>query len=50
MVFISLLAQRNEPKKEQPFTWPANGGLPCESAGSLKTREVYTPLRGAQTV
>jgi hypothetical protein len=28
-MFISLLAQRNEPKKGPPGTCPAEGGMPC---------------------
>jgi hypothetical protein len=35
-MFVSLLAQRNEPKKVQPITCSAFSGIP----------EVYTPLRG----
>ena len=55
---IDSLSKENEPaakrrKKGQPFTRShKTGDFPAllESAGSLKTRVVYAPLRGAQTV
>jgi hypothetical protein len=45
-------AKENEPKERAPGHLSACGGYPAllEVAGSLKTREVYNPLRGAQTV
>jgi len=51
-MFISLLVQRNEPKKRQPVTWSDCVGLPgvyalflrvlLEMTGSLKTRSAQT--------
>jgi hypothetical protein len=49
--FISLLAQRNEPKKGHPGTCPAGGGIPgvyaplgvlLDAAGALQTRYAQT--------
>jgi hypothetical protein len=47
-MFISLLAQRNEPKKVQPFTWPS-ASLRCSQrtgdiGKSLTLRRVAYPF------
>ena len=39
-MFISLLAKRNEPKKVQPFTWPAIAGCPALLAKNGRHRKV----------
>jgi hypothetical protein len=37
-MFISLLAQRNEPKKRQPVTWSAFGELTCAAQNNRALR------------
>ena len=62
-LFISLLAQRNEPKKGHPATCPAVGGMPgvyaphgvlLDAAGALQTRltpqTVQSPFSAASPV
>jgi hypothetical protein len=55
-VFISLLAQRNEPKKGHPGTCPAAGGIPCAPrccrgfANSASPQTVQIPFSAASPV
>jgi hypothetical protein len=55
-LFISLLAQRNEPKKGPPGTCPAEGGIPCAPrccrgfANSASPQTVQSPFSAASPV
>jgi len=50
-IFFACPKKTNQ-KKGQPYTWSSKLDFPAllEKAGRCETREVYTPLRGAQTV